>query len=314
MAVRINLSAHFGRTQNTGGGWLNLARNAESIGYDTLVVADHLVPGGSVPFTAMASAAAVTDSLRVGSYVLNNDFRHPVVVAHEIAALADLSGGRAVLGVGAGHMQFEYDQAGFGFDSAAARVARMTESAEVLRRLLAGESVRFEGEYYSVKDHQCCEAGAPRVPLLIGGNGTKVLQTAGSSADIIGVTGATPNRNGSDFAMTHFTEAGLADRIAVARAAAGDRWPLPVDVLVQVVIVTNRAQQEAERLAGVFETPVDLVRSSPFVLIGSVSSIVDRIRELNATLGVDALTVFKNRPESDQTERTMAPIIEALAE
>ncbi len=123
MTVRINLSAGFDVTQNGGAGWLQLARDAESIGYEHLLVADHLMIGASTAFTAMASAAAVTTELRVGTYVLNNDFRHPVIVAHEFAALADLSGGRATLGLGAGHMKFEYDQAGLPFDGASMLIA-----------------------------------------------------------------------------------------------------------------------------------------------------------------------------------------------
>ncbi len=188
MTIRVNLSAGFGRTQNAGGGWLQLASDCESIGYEHLLVADHLTPGGATAFASLAAAAAVTSTLRVGTYVLNNDLRHPVVVAHEVAAIADLSGGRMTLGLGAGHMKSEYDQAGITFDPAGRRVARMAESAAVIQRLLAGGPVTFEGVHYTVRDHEIREPGAASVRLMIGGNGTKVLRTAGRLADTIGFT------------------------------------------------------------------------------------------------------------------------------
>ncbi len=313
MGIRVNLSAGFGRTQNGGIGWLELARRAEAIGYDTLQVADHLSIGGSAAFTAMASAAAVTERLRVGTYVVNNDFRHPVIVAHEFAALADLSGGRATLGLGAGHMKFEYDQAGITFDTAGVRVARMTESAEIVKRLLAGEELTFDGRHYSIAAHRIRPEGSPLVRLLIGGNGTKVLQAAGRLADVIGFTGFTPSGDGSDSDISHFTDVGLAERITVARTAAGGRWPLEIDVLVQAVVVTDRAEVEIDRIASRFEIPVDAIRSSPFVLVGSAKAIADRLRDLHDRLGVTSVSVFANRPESDQTERTMEPVIEELA-
>ena len=312
MAIRVNLSAGFGRTQLESTGWLQLARDAESIGYETLQVADHLTPGGSSPFTAMAAAAAVTSTLRVGTYVLNNDLRHPVVVAHEAAAVADLSGGRVMLGLGAGHMKFEYDQAGLAFDRAATRVARMTESAAVLRQLLAGGPVTFDGEHYQVAGHTVREPGGASVQLLIGGNGTMVLQAAGRLADVIGCTGFTPSADGGGVEISHFSEAGLAERMTVARTAAGPRWPLPVDVLVQAAVVTDRAEVEADRIAARFKLPIEVIKASPFVLVGSATAIADKMRDLGERLGVTSFTVFANRPHSDQTERTMAPVIELL--
>lgn len=314
MTIRVNLSAGFGQTEGSGTRWLQLARDAESIGYEHLQVADHLTVGGSGAFTAMASAASVTERLRVGSYVLNNDFRHPVAVAHEFGALADLSGGRATLGLGAGHMKSEYDEAGIPFDPAGVRVARMAESAEVMQRLLAGETVTYSGSYYDVTGHMIRDAGAAPVRLLIGGNGTSVLRTAGRLADVVGFTGFTPSVDGSSSNITHFTDAGLAERIAVVSAAARDRWPLPIDVLVQMVVITDRADVATDGIATRLNISIDSVRSSPFVLIGSVASIVEKLRDLNERLGVTSVTVFANRPNSDQTERTLAPVIEALGQ
>ena len=312
MPVRVNLSAGFGEVQASGTGWLQLARDAESIGYEHLYVADHLTSDGSAPFTAMASAAAVTERLRVGSYVLNNDFRHPSVVAHEIAGLADVSGGRVTLGLGAGHMKAEYDSAGFVFDTAAVRVSRMVESAEIIRHLLAGERVTYPGTHYDVAEHQLDRAGTTPVRMLIGGNGTKVLRTAGRHADVVGFTGFAPSADGSSSDISHFTEVGLAERITVARTAAGERWPLPIDLLIQAAIVTDHAEVEADRIASRFTLPIEVVKSSPFILIGSVASMVGRLRDLHERFGVSSVTVFGGRG-SAPVDHVMAPVIEALS-
>lgn len=312
MTIRVNLSAGLGVSQTEDAGWLKLARDAESIGYEHLFMADHLTHGGAAPFTAMAAAAAVTTHLRVGTYVLNNDLRHPAIVAHEFAALADLSGGRATLGLGAGHMKFEYDETGLQFDPPGVRVARMTEAAEVMKLMLAGEMLTYEGEHYSIAAHGIRGADSAPVRLLIGGNGTRVLQTAGRLADVVGFTGFTPSLDGADGDTTHFTDVGLAERITVARTAAGARWPLPIDVLVQIVVVTDSAEVALERIASRMELPIEAVRSSPFVLVGSVPGIVERLHELNERLGVTSVTVFGHRPHTDQTETTMARVIEAL--
>ncbi len=313
-AVRINLSAEFGRTQQRPGGWLQLARDAEAIGYETLQVADHLTIGDAAPFTAMAAAAAVTERLRIGTYVLNNDFRHPVVVAHEMAALAELSGGRATLGLGAGHMQYEYERAGIAFDPAGRRVQRLAESAGTIKRLLDGETVTSDGPdgEYHLDGHGVRPAGAQPVRLLIGGNGTRILQVAGRLGDVVGFTGFTPSADGAGSETTHFTEVGLAERITVARTAAGDRWPLLVDVLVQTVAITDRPDVALDRISSRTHLPVEAVRSSPFVLVGSAQDIAERLLDLEQRLGITSVTVFANRANTDQTERTMAPVIEAL--
>src|SRR5947209_914176 len=115
--------------------WRAKARRAEAAGFDTMLVADHLVDGMFPPLTPLVAAAEATDHLRVGTLVINNDFRHPVLVAREAATVDLLTEGRLELGLGAGHMKYEYDQAGLQFDRPGIRVARMAESAEIITRL-----------------------------------------------------------------------------------------------------------------------------------------------------------------------------------
>src|SRR5205823_7261034 len=127
--------------------WEDKARKLEALGYSTLTVPDHLAEM-IAPIPALVTAAAVTKTLRIGTFVLNNDFRHPVLLAREAAAVDLLTDGRLELGLGAGHMRSEYDEAGLRFDPAEVRIARLGEAVQIVKGLLAGEAVDFQGQHY----------------------------------------------------------------------------------------------------------------------------------------------------------------------
>src|SRR5918994_1852950 len=171
--------------------WVSIARQAERFGYSVLTVPDHLIDGCLSPFAALAIAADATSTLRVGTLVLNNDLRHPAVVAREALALDSLSGGRMELGLGAGHGFPEYESAGIRFDDGPTRVARLSEAVEVLDGLLRGNHVTFRGAHYQLTAHRAWPPAIqqPRPPVLVGGNGRRLLQTAAAYADIVGLTG-----------------------------------------------------------------------------------------------------------------------------
>jgi probable F420-dependent oxidoreductase len=164
--------------------WAEKARRLEAIGYDLLNVPDHLADLPA-PFPALVAAAAATTRLRVGTNVLNNDLRHPVLVAREAATVDLLSGGRLRLGLGAGSIRAEYEEAGLDFDRGAVRVARLAEAVAIVKGLFGGERLTFAGKYYRVRDHLIAPLPVqrPRPPLLIGGNGRRLLSLAASEAD-----------------------------------------------------------------------------------------------------------------------------------
>src|SRR5215831_2133965 len=147
---RFGVSA---REAESAASWIGQARRAEQLGYSSFLLADHLVSIPS-PFAALAIAAATTSRIRVGPFVLNNDFRHPVIVAREAATLDMLSEGRLELGLGAGHMRSEYAEAGFPYDPAGVRVERLQESVRIIKALLAGEEVSVQGAHYQVSGHR----------------------------------------------------------------------------------------------------------------------------------------------------------------
>jgi len=280
--------------------WVEFARRTEDLGYDLLMVADHL--GALGPFPALQAAADATERLRIGTNVLNNDFRNPLLVAQETATIDLLSGGRFELGMGAGWNIPEYEQAGIPFDSAGVRIARLEESVAVLRRLFAGEQVDSTGEHYQITSHTLdpLPPQGAALPILIGGNGNRLLGVAGRHATVVGFTGFTIRPQGP--VPSHFTRSGLADRIEVVRAAAGKRFSeLELSVLVQRVEVTNDPTSAAEELATSFADgggsapSPDEILDSPFALLGSVDQICERLQSIREELGVATFTVFDAR-------------------
>lgn len=281
----------------------DLGRRLEDEGYDQLQLADHL--GFVAPFQALAVAATVTTRLGLGTLVCNNDFWNPVLLARESATLAMLSEGRFELGVGAGHARAEYEAAGIAYDRPSIRIDRLTESVAILRRLLAGEQVTHEGVHHRVVDAET-EIEHPPVPLLVGGNGDRVLALAAEHADAVGFTGFTSGTGQRHSDLSHFRWDGLAERIAHVRAAAADRADGPeLQVLVQHVATGDRAQL-AEQASGPFHQPAELLLDSPFVLLGSVDDHVEHCARLQE-LGVTRLTAFDGRGAE-----LLAPVIARL--
>jgi probable F420-dependent oxidoreductase len=271
-------------------GWRADTRRFEAAGFDTLWVADHV--GMVDPFAAMVAAAAATERLRVGTYVLNVEFWNPLLLARAAATTDLLTDGRLVLGLGAGHAREEFVQAGLRYPPPGERVDRLAATVPVLRRLLAGETVDE-----SALGLAGAATGLPPVtpPLLVGGNGDRVLDLAGAQADVASLVGFTSGTERVHTELTHFGWDGLADRLARVRAAEADRStaadrPLRIDVLVQRAVVTD---DRAAALADLADAgmPADVLADSPFLLVGPADDLAAQLSRL-AGLGVDGVTVF----------------------
>jgi len=173
--------------------WLAGAQRAETLGYATFLIRDHFAPDffgdQFAPFAALMAAAMVTTTLRVGTLVIGNDYRHPVVLAKEAATLDLLSGGRFELGIGAGWLRSEYDQAGMSYDAAGLRVSRLAEAVRVVKGLFGCKPLNHDGKHYTIRGLNGYPKPAQRqgVPLLIGGGHQRVLTLAGREADIVGI-------------------------------------------------------------------------------------------------------------------------------
>ena len=293
---------------SAGSAWAEKARRVERLGFSVLAVPDHF-RDQLAPVPALTAAALATTRLRVGSLVFCNDFRHPVVLAKEAATLDVLSGGRFELGLGAGWLRAEYDQAGISFDAPGTRIERLEESVAIVKGLLAGERVTFTGRHYSIADLEGrpVPVQRPHPPILIGGGGQRTLSLAAREASIVGFV-PRALKDGSGLDRTDFGEAALRQKIQWARAADGDHFDsLELNALIQAVVVSDQRTHTADQLAARFKVARDLVLESPYVLLGTIDEICDTIRQRRERYGISYLTVFERDMEA------FAPVVERLA-
>jgi probable F420-dependent oxidoreductase len=291
--------------------WVDLVARVDDAGFDLLVTADHL--GGCLsPLLPLATAAEVSDRLRLGVMVLNNDLHHPSVLARSAATLDLLSDGRVELGLGAGHAEPEYVRAGIPFEPAGVRVARLEESVLVLRRLLDGETVTFDGVHHRLVEERCDPLPVQdRIPLLVGGAGRRVHGLAARHADAVGFTGLGRTlADGQRHDPSGFLAARVDEDVAAVRAAAAGRpSPPELQVLVQAVVVTDDPRGEAERISRVrlpTLTPQDVL-ATPYLMVGTAQGLVERLLEQRERWGFSHYTV---RPEAlGQLEPVLAALV-----
>jgi probable F420-dependent oxidoreductase len=289
--------------------WQDKARKVEALGYAVLLVPDHLAAMlATIP--AVMSAADATTRLRIGTNVLNNDLRHPVLLAREAATMDLLTDGRLELGLGAGYMRIEYDQAGLRFDRGGIRVERLAESVPIIKDLLGGAEVTFVGQHYRVTSHRIypLPVQRPRPPIIIGGNGPRLLALAAREADTVNLTGVTFTQGGTTLDMSGWKVAGVDERLRVIRDAAGGRFgALELSAQIQRVIVTDRPREAAEELQKTWkQISVDEILAAPFVLIGTVDEMVEALRARRDRWGISYFVTFE--PFLD----ALAPVVARL--
>ncbi len=200
--------------------WITTARRAEELGYSTLLLPDRTSVGSLAPLIALSVAAGATTSLRLGTYVLCNEYRHPVLVAREAATLDLLSEGRFELGLGAGVGPTEFQQMGIPFASPGTRVGHVEEALQLLKQLFTQETVNFTGKYYTVTGLKgnIQTVQKPHMPILVAGSGERMLKLAAREADIVAI-GLRMTRPG-----TGPTDAPLEQKINWIKEAAGPRF------------------------------------------------------------------------------------------
>jgi probable F420-dependent oxidoreductase len=289
------------------------ARRAEAAGYDALVIPDHLLEQFA-PLPAVTAIAAATERLRVGTFVLNNDLRHPAVLAQELATIDVLSGGRLIVGLGAGWNRPEYDAIGMTFDDVATRAGRLEESIAVLKGLFADGPLTHQGAAYTITalDGQPKPVQRPHPPFLIGGGGRRTLTLAGREAQIVGLA-PRPGRAGRRDIDSYLAPA-TQEKIDWVRAAAGARFPeliLNTYPSMSPVIVTDHALRAARELATHLaarsdrEVTAEELLESPHIFIGTIDALVDKIVGLRERFGISNVML-------DDVD-ALAPIVERLA-
>ena len=262
------------------------ARQAEDLGYSTLFVPDHFVDHPLAPIPTIAAVAMCTTTLHVGTLVLGNDYRHPVVLAKEAATIDVLSEGRLELGVGAGWMTVDYEKAGMRLDRPGVRIERLGESVEILRGLWGTGPFSLDGEHYTVTDldgdPKPYRPGGPK--LVIGGGGPKMLAFAAQQADIVGINANLHTGVANDPSTAPSMNPPNTDqKLRWVKEAAGARYgDLEIQAFAGFAMITDDARAIAEGMAAVFEATPDDVLDSPVGLVGTIDEIVESLERRRA--------------------------------
>lgn len=301
------------------------AQKAEHIGFSSIALNDHF-NSTAAPMLGLQAMAAATSQIRIATAVLNQDLRHPTVLAKEAATLDSLSGGRLELGLGAGWVQADYDESGIAFDSAATRINRLEENITILRGLFGPDPLTFRGSHYAVTDlvgiPEPAQPGGP--PIMVGGGGRRLLSMAAKKADIVQVLGATLGTRGTVVVddLSSFRTESFEERLDWIRSAAGTRFDaLELSLMLTFVAVTDDVEETAKgflemvtgavaRYGGeVNHLDVDLptLLESPVVAVGTLSEVCEKLTRVRNTLGFNYFVT----PYAASME-ALAPIVTRL--
>ena len=291
----------------TGADWADQARKAEDLGYSTLFLPDHF--GDQLaPMPAMMAAADATTDLKVSCLVFDNDYKHPVVLAKELATVDVLSGGRIEVGLGAGWMATDYEQSGIPMEAPGVRVSRMEEAIQVLKGCFGPGPFSFQGEHYEITAYDAKPKPVQTPPpLLIGGGAKRVLSIAAREAQIVGINPSIHSGR-VDAAAAQNGAAGETDKkLDWVKQAAGDRYDdLEINLLQFAGIVTDDRAGTAQMMAPLFGLPPEELETYPHACIGSIEQICDDLRARRERWDASYI-VFQG-----DTMEVMAPVVAAL--
>lgn len=284
------------------------ARRAEELGFSSVTVPDHL-DDQPAPLIGLTAVAVATSTIRLLPLVLANDYRHPVILAKELATLDALSGGRLEFGIGAGWMTTDYEYSGIPHDSAGIRIRRLAESVDIVTALLRGERVDIDGEFYSVHGEvsQPQPAQPDGVPLLLAGGKQKMLTLAGERADIVGINpgmtaGVIDERAGRD-ATADKTD----QKFAWVRDGAGARFDsITFQTRIHLAMITDDREAVAKEMAPLLGISTQDALDSPHALVGSVGQVVDEVKRWRDRWGFSYVSIDAQNIED------FAPVVEAL--
>jgi len=293
------------------------ARKMEDLGYSTLSTSDH-VNFELPPLVSLIAVANATTTLRVGTLVLGNDFRHPAVVARELAALDVFSNGRLEFGLGTGWSKVDYDQFGIPLDPPGVRVSRFEEAVQIFKQFFSEQPFNFAGTYYTATNLNGLPKPiqSPHPPLLVGGGSKRMLSIAGREADIVGINLRTTADGQIDWASASVEATD--QKIEWVRQAAGARFDaLEFHTLMTVVLITDDphhalAEQYAkwgidlQEFSQIISVKAQL--ASPHILVGTEDEIVELLQVRRERFGISYYTLF-----GEDSIDLFAPIVARLA-
>ena len=293
---------------NTRDLWVGLAQRGEANGYSCLTMPDHF-DDQLAPVPALMTAANVTTDLRIGALVWDNDYKHPAVLAKELATMDVLSDGRLELGIGAGWMISDYEQMGIPYDSAKVRIDRFVEGLKVIKGAMAEGPFSFSGDHYTITNYNGTPkpVQAPCPPILIGGGGKRVLSIAAREADIVGINATMSAGVVGQHTFSTMTAEVVDEKVAIVREAAGARFnDIEMNVRAFLVSITDDAKQAASGIASMLGVEQQMVEESPFALVGPTSKLIEDLLERRERWGFSYVIVGADDVDS------FAPVVAAL--
>jgi probable F420-dependent oxidoreductase len=262
------------------------------------------------PMPALAAAAAATTTLKIGALVFGNDYRHPVVLAKEVATLDVLSGGRVEFGIGGGWMTSDYEQAGIPLDPPGVRIERMAETIDICLGLWGDDAFSYDGSHYRVTGLEGTPKPVqrPHPPILIGGGRPRVLGLAGRRADIVGINPSLRAGEVGPEAVEDILAERVDDKVRLVREAAGDRFAsIELNLLVQLAMVVDNRVELVESMAPAFGLTGRQALDSPYAWVGTVAEICDDLRRWRDRWGISYWIVHGDALEA------VAPVVERLS-
>jgi probable F420-dependent oxidoreductase len=300
--------------QTSGAGsrreWQEKARKIEALGYSSLYMPDHFLDTVHAPMVGIATAAEATESLRVGTLVLGNDYKHPAVVAKEFASLDVLSGGRVEAGIGAGWQRSDYEALGLPYDSHGTRIERLEEALAILKGAWGPGPFSLAGEHYTIADYDGIPKPVqqPHPPILVGGGGPRLLRLAGREADIVGIN---PNLRAGQISTdaAQDTVASMTkQKIEWVREGAGDRFDdLELQIRYFLCTITDDRRALADAIAPGFGLDPDEALESGVALVGTVDECCDILERRREEWGVSYAVLGEDQFEA------FAPVVARLA-
>jgi probable F420-dependent oxidoreductase len=295
----------------TGADWAEQARRIEGHGYDIATMPDHF-DKQFAPVPGLQAILSATTTLRASALVFDNDYKHPLVLAKELATMDVLSGGRVEIGLGAGWMIADYEQAGMEYDRAGVRIDRFVEGLAVIKGLMGAEPFSFQGKHYTISNHDGFPKPiqGPHPPIIIGGGGARVLGIAAREADIVGVNGTLHAGVIGPEAIATMTFEAVVEKLAIvaeAARAAGRIDAIEMNVRTFFVSVTDDRDGQIAAMAAMIGVDDQMIRNSPFALIGSPAQIAEDLIARRESLGFSYIIVGGAEVDA------FAPVVAQLA-
>jgi len=289
--------------------WVELAKTTEDHGFSSLTMPDHFTDQ-LAPVPALMSAADATSKLRIGALVWDNDYKHPVVLAKELATMDLLSDGRLEIGIGAGWMATDYEQSGMVYDKPGVRIDRFLEGLEIIKRAMTGEKFSFTGAHYKITDYVSAPLPVQRPcpPILIGGGGPRVLKLAAQLADIVGINPSMKDGVVNAETITHMTADAVAEKIKIVENTAGTRMQnIELNIRAFLVNICDSADEAINGTANMFKVAPEMIANSPFALMGPPAKIAEDLLARRERWGLSYIIV------GGEDVNSFAPVIKILA-